>query len=88
MTDLCTFARTAEQNARRRINNEQQTSIRWNRFYRSADDSLYHPEAVWAYRMVMVVGAVSAVDISDIMGDLSGHRITCRRVEKWTQLNI
>lgn len=31
--------------------------------------------------MVMVVGAVSAVDISDIMGDLSGHRITCGRME-------
>lgn len=31
--------------------------------------------------MVMVVGAVSAVDISDIVGDFSGHRITCGRVE-------
>ena len=63
------------------MSNEQQTSIRWNRFHRSADDSLYHPEAVWHYRMVMVVGTVSAMDISDIMGNFSGHRITCRRVE-------
>ena len=63
------------------MNNEQQTSIRWNRFHRSADDSLYHPEAVRRYRMVMVVGTVSTVDINDIMGDLSGHRITCRRME-------
>lgn len=30
--------------------------------------------------MIMVVGAVSAVDIGDIMGDFSDHRITCRRV--------
>ena len=37
--------------------------------------------------MVMVVGAVSAVDISDIMGDFSDHRITCGRMKKWTQLN-
>lgn len=63
------------------MNNEQQASIRRNRFYWSADDSLYHPEAVWHYCMVMVVGAVSAMDISDIMGDLSGHRITCGRME-------
>lgn len=63
------------------MNNEQQTSIRWNRFHRSADDSLYYPEAMRRYCMVMVVGVVSAVDISDIVGDFSGHRITCRRVE-------
>ena len=64
-----------------RINNEQQTSIRWNRFHRSTDDSLYHLEAVRRYCMVMVVGAVSAMDISDIMGDFSGHRITCGSME-------
>ena len=63
------------------MNNEQQTSVGRNRLYRSADDSLYHPEAVWHYCMVMVVGTVSAVDISDIVGDFGGHRITCRRVE-------
>ena len=33
------------------------------------------------YRVVMVVGVVSAVDISDIVGDCSGHRITCRRAK-------
>ena len=66
---------------KRRTNNEQQTSVRWNRFHRSADDSLYHPEAVRHYCMVMVVGTVSTMDISDIMDDFSGHRITCRRVE-------
>ena len=65
---------------KRRINNEQQASIGRNRFYWSTDDSLYHPEVVWHYHMVMVVGAVSAVDISDIVGDFSGHRITCRRI--------
>ena len=70
------------------MNNEQQTSIEWNRFYRSADDSLYYPEAVWHYHMVMVVGAVSAVDIGDIMGDFSDHRITCGRMEKWTRLSF
>ena len=64
-----------------RINNEQQTSVGRNRFHRSADDSLYHPEAVRRYRMVVVVGAVSTMDISDIVGDFSGHRITCRRME-------
>ena len=32
--------------------------------------------------MVMVVGAVSAVDIGDIMGDFSDHRITCGRMKK------
>ena len=69
------------------MNNEQQTSVGRNRFHRSADDSLYHPEAVRHYRVVMVVGTVSAVDINDIMGDLSGHRITCGRMEKWTRLN-
>ena len=63
-----------------RINNERQTNVKRNRLYRSADDSLYHPEAVRHYHVVVVVGAVSAVDISDIMGDLSGHRITCGRV--------
>lgn len=63
------------------MSNEQQTSIEWNRFYWSADDSLYHLEAVRHYRMVMVVGVVSAVDINDIVGDCSGHRITCRRTE-------
>ena len=63
------------------MNNEQQASIGRNRFHRSADDSLYHPEAVRHYRVVMVVGTVSAVDINDIMGDLSGHRITCGRAE-------
>ena len=68
------------------MNNEQQTSVGRNRFHRSADDSLYHPEAVWHYRMVMVVGAVSAVDIGDIMGDFRGYRITCGRMEKWTLL--
>ena len=33
--------------------------------------------------MVMVVGVVSVVDISDIVGDFSGHRIsiTCRMVK-------
>ena len=66
---------------KRRINNEQQTSIGRNRFHRSADDSFYYLEAVRHYHMVMVVGAVSAMDINDIMGDFSGHRITCRRVE-------
>lgn len=70
------------------MNNEQQTSVGRNRFYWSADDSLYHPEAVWRYRMVMVVGIVSAMDINDIMGDLSGHRITYGRMEKWTRLNL
>ena len=63
-----------------RINNEQQASIGRNRLYRSTDDSLYHPEAVWHYRVVMVVGTVSTMDISDIVGDFSGHRITCRRI--------
>lgn len=63
------------------MNNEQQPSIRRNRFHRCADDSLYHPETVRHYHMVMVVGVVSAVDINDIMGDLSGHRITCGRME-------
>ena len=63
------------------MNNEQQTSVGRNRFYWSADDSLYHLEAVRHYRMVMVVGAVSAVDINDIMGSFSDHRITCRRAE-------
>lgn len=70
------------------MNNEQQTSSRWNQLYRSADDSLYHPEAVRHYRVVMVVGTVSAVDIGDIMGDFSDHRITCGRMEKWTRLNL
>lgn len=70
------------------MNNEQQTSVGWNRFHRSADDSLYHPETVRHYRMVMVVGVVSTVDISDIMGDFSDHRITCGRAEKWTRLNL
>ena len=63
------------------MNNEQQASIGRNRFRRSADDSLYRPETVWHYCMVMVVGAVSAVDINDIMGDFSGRCITCRRME-------
>ena len=36
--------------------------------------------------MVMVVGAVSAVDIGDIMGDFSDHRITCGRAEMTTEL--
>ena len=31
--------------------------------------------------MVMVVGAVSAMDIDDIMGDFSDHRVTCGRAE-------
>lgn len=31
--------------------------------------------------MVMVVGIVSAMDISDIVGDFSGHRITCGRAK-------
>ena len=66
---------------KRRINNERQTNVKRNRFHRSADDSLYHLEAVRHYRVVMVVGAVSAVDINDIMGDCSGHRITCGRME-------
>ena len=66
---------------KRRINNEQQTSIGRNRFHRSVNNSLYYLEAVRHYRVVMVVGVVSAVDISDIVGDFSGHRITCRRVE-------
>lgn len=70
------------------MSNERQTNVKWNRLYRSADDSLYHPETVRHYRVVMVVGTVSAVDIGDIMGDLSGHRITYGRMEKWTQLNI
>ena len=38
--------------------------------------------------MVMVVGAISAVDIGDIMGDFSDHRITCGGTEKWTRLNF
>ena len=66
---------------KRRTNNEQQASIRWNRFYRSADNSFYYPETVRHYHVVMDMGAVSAVDISDIVGDFSGHRITCRRVK-------
>ena len=70
------------------MNNEQQTSIRWNRFRRSTDDSLYYPEAVWHYHMVMVVGAVPTVGIDDIMGDFSDHRITCGRMEKWTRLSF
>ena len=70
------------------MNNEQQTSIRWNRFRRSTDDSLYYPEAVWHYHMVMVVGAVPTVGIDDIMGDFSDHRITCGRMERWTRLNL
>ena len=37
--------------------------------------------------MVIVVGTVSTVDIGDIMGDFSDHRITCGRMEKWTRLN-
>lgn len=80
--------RTAARKWMRRINNERQTSIRRNRFYWSADDSLYHLEAVRHYHMVMVVGVVSAVDIGDIMGDFSGHRITCGRMERWTQLSL
>ena len=63
------------------MNNEQQTSIGRNRFHRSVNNSLYYLEAVRHYRVVMVVGAVSTMDISDIMDDFSGHRITCRRVE-------
>ena len=63
------------------MNNEQQTSIGRNRFYRSTDDSLHHTEAVRHYHVVMVVGAVSAMDINDIMGDCSGYRITCGRME-------
>ena len=70
------------------MNNEQQASIGRNRFHGSADDSLYHLEAVWHYCMVMVVGTVSAVDIGDIMGDFSDHRITYGRMEKWTRLNL
>lgn len=70
------------------MSNEQQTSIEWNRFCRSADDSLYRLEVVRHYRVVMVVGVISAVDIDDIMGDFSDHRITCGRMEKWTPLNI
>lgn len=70
------------------MSNEQQTSIEWNRFYRSADDSLYHPEAMRHYRMVMVVGAVPTVDINDIMGDFNHYRITCGRTKKWTRLNL
>ena len=66
---------------KRRINNERQTNVKRNRLYRSTDDSLYYLEAVRHYRVVMVVGAVSAVDINDIVGDFSGHPITCRRVE-------
>ena len=73
---------------KRRTSNEQQTSVGRNRFHRSADDSLYHPEAVRRYRMVMVVGTVSTVDIGDIMGDFSDHRITYGRMEKWTRLNF
>ena len=73
---------------KRRINNERQTNVKRNRLYRSADYSLYHPEAMRRYHVVMVVGAVSAVDIGDIMGDFSGHRITCRRMERWTRLNF
>ena len=73
---------------KRRTNNEQQTNVKRNRLYRCADDSLYHPEAVLHYCMVMVVGTVSTMDISDIMGDFSGHRITCRRMEKWTRLSF
>ena len=88
MTDLCTFAQTAEQNAGRKTNNEQSTSIGWDRFHRSADNSLHHPEAVRHYHMVMVVGVVSTMDISDIVGDFSGHCITCRRKERWTRLNF
>ena len=72
----------------RRMNNEQQASIGRNRFYWSTDNSLYYPETVWHYRMVMVVGVVSTVDIDDIMGDFSDHRITCGRMEKWTRLNF
>lgn len=52
-----------------------------NQFRRSVNNSLYRSKTVRRYRMVMVVGAVSAVDISDIMGNLSGHRITCGRME-------
>ena len=70
------------------MNNERQTNVKRNRLYRSADDSLYRLEVVRHYRVVMVVGTVSAVDISDIMGDLSGHHITCGRMEKWTRLNL
>ena len=81
-------ARGAARNARRRIKNEQQASIGRNQLYRSADDSLYYPEAVRHYYMVMVVGTVSTVDIDDIMGDFSDHRITCGRMEKWTRLNF
>ena len=72
----------------RRTSNEQQTSIEWNRFYRSADDSLYRLEVVRHYRVVMVVGIVSAMDINDIAGDFSDHRITCGRMEKWTRLSF
>jgi hypothetical protein len=36
------------------------------------------------YRVVMVVGTVSAVDISDILGDFSDHRAIDRR-EKMTR---
>ena len=70
------------------MNNEQQTSVGRNQLYRSADDSLYYPEAVRHYHMVMVVGAVPTVDIGDIMGDFRGHRITCGRMKKWTRLNL
>ena len=66
---------------KRRIDNERHTNVKRNRLYRCADDSLYHPEAVRRYHVVVVVGVVSTMDISDIMGDFSGHRITCRRVE-------
>ena len=34
----------------------------------------------------MVVGAVSTVDISDRLGDFSGHRITCSRAEMTPEL--
>ena len=73
---------------KRRIDNERQTNVKRNRFRRSTDDSLYYLEAVWHYHMVMVVGAVSAMDINDIMGDFNNHRITYGRMEKWTRLSF
>lgn len=63
------------------MSNEQQTSIEWNRFYRSTNDSLYRLEVVRHYRVVLVVGTVSAMDINDIVGNFCGHCITCGRTK-------
>lgn len=63
------------------MSNEQQTSIVRNQLRRSVNNSLHCSKAVRHYRVVMVVGIVSAMDIRNIVDDFCGRRITCGRME-------